>query len=61
MNEVQAIVRCGSTIERAYQLARCSSTLADVRSALKREGYLQVEAHLSGRKIRADLEKLLRR
>lgn len=47
------------TIQRAFQLAAQSASIADVRSQLKREGYPQVDAHLEGRKIREDLKKLL--
>lgn len=48
-------------IERAYQLAVECSTILEVKAELKREGYAQVEAHLSGRKIRSDLSGLLKR
>jgi hypothetical protein len=47
------------TIERAYQLAPTSASLEEVRNKLRREGYAQVDAHLSGRVIRCDLAKLL--
>ena len=47
-------------IERAYELARECSTIVEVKAELKKEGYAQVEAHLSGRQIRSDLSKLLR-
>ena len=47
------------TIERAYELAPTCTNIDEVRSALKREGYSSVDAHLSGRIIRADLTKLL--
>ncbi len=50
-----------SIIERAYQLAVQCSTILEVKAELKKEGYAQVEAHLSGRKIRADLSGLLKR
>jgi len=46
-------------IERAFQLARQSTTILEVKAGLKKEGYSQVEAHLSGRKIRSDLGELL--
>ena len=49
------------TIERAFQLAKCSITVDEVRVALKREGYLNVDAHLAGPKIRSDLKRLLRK
>lgn len=46
-------------IERAYQLAPTAETLQDIRDTLSSEGYLQVDAHLQGPKIRSDLRKLL--
>jgi tRNA G26 N,N-dimethylase Trm1 len=46
-----------NVIERAFELARSSTTLDDIRSALKREGYSNVDAHLAGPTIRADLKK----
>lgn len=48
-------------IERAYELAPSCSNIEDIRSALRREGYSNVDAHLSGRTIRTDLGKLLSR
>ena len=45
-------------IERAFELARSSTTIEEVKSALKREGYSNVDAHLAGRSIKADLKKL---
>ena len=50
-----------SIIERAYQLAGHCSTILEVKAELKKEGYAQVEAHLTGMKIRADLSGLLKR
>ncbi|HKC02684.1 MAG TPA: hypothetical protein VKC17_05205 [Sphingomicrobium sp.] len=44
-------------IERAFELARCSATIDDVRNALRREGYSNVDAHLAGPTIKADLRK----
>jgi hypothetical protein len=49
------------TVERAFQLARESETLDEVRQKLRREGYTQVDEHLSGGVIRAELKKLLTR
>ena len=46
-------------IERAYELAPECSTVDEVRGALRREGYSNVDGHLSGPRIRADLTKLL--
>lgn len=50
-----------STLERAFDLARsgtCAS-VGDIRLALKRERYDQVEAHLSGHSINRQLRALL--
>ncbi len=44
-------------IERAFQLARGSANLDDIRKVLRQEGYASVDAHLSGASIRADLKK----
>ena len=52
-------LRCAGTVERAFQLARGSATLDELRQKLKREGYSQVEEHLSGGALRSDLKKLL--
>lgn len=46
-------------IERAYQLARESESLEDIKRQLGSEGYTQVEAHLQGPKIRSDLKKVM--
>lgn len=46
-------------IERAYELAPASNSLEDVKKRLSQEGYTQVDAHLGGPKIRADLRKLM--
>lgn len=44
-------------IERAFELARASSTIEEVRKALRLEGYSNIDAHLAGRTIKADLKK----
>jgi tRNA G26 N,N-dimethylase Trm1 len=44
-------------IERAFQLARDSSSVEEIRKALRREGYSNVDAHLGGASIKADLKK----
>lgn len=44
-------------IERAFELARSSVNIEQVRNALRREGYSNVDAHLAGRAIKADLRK----
>jgi len=47
-------------IERAFQLARQLTTVEEIRSQLRQEGYSSVDAHLMGRKIRSDLVKVIR-
>ena len=44
-------------IERAFQLARGSTDLDEIRKTLRREGYSNIDAHLGGAAIRADLKK----
>ena len=44
-------------IERAFQLARGSDNLEEIRKTLRREGYSNVDAHLGGASIKADLKK----
>jgi tRNA G26 N,N-dimethylase Trm1 len=44
-------------IERAFELARESDNLEEIRKALRREGYSNVDAHLGGASIKADLKK----
>ena len=44
-------------IERAFQLARGSDNLDHIRKTLRQEGYTNVEAHLGGASIKADLKK----
>jgi hypothetical protein len=44
-------------IERAFQLAPSFSSVEEIRKALRHEGYSNVEAHLAGASIRADLKK----
>lgn len=51
--------RAEGTVERAFQLAPESTTLQELRQKLKREGYSQVEEHLSWGALRSDLKKLL--
>lgn len=48
-------------IERAYQLARISCDVEQIRQQLRKEGYSSVDAHLAGPKIRADLVRIIRR
>ncbi len=44
-------------VERAFQLARKTDDLNEVRKALRQEGYTNVDAHLAGASIKADLKK----
>jgi hypothetical protein len=44
-------------IERAFQLARGSNNIDDIRKVLRREGYSNVDAHLGGASIKADLKR----
>jgi hypothetical protein len=44
-------------IERAFQLARGTANIDEIRKTLRREGYSSVDAHLSGASIRAQLKK----
>ena len=44
-------------IERAFQLARGSTNVDEIRKALRQEGYSNVDAHLGGAGIKADLKK----
>ena len=45
------------TIERAFQLAQGFTTIEEIRNALKGEGYSNVDAHLAGPSIKADLKR----
>jgi tRNA G26 N,N-dimethylase Trm1 len=44
-------------IERAFQLARGSTSIEQIRKALRQEGYANVDAHLGGASIKADLKR----
>jgi hypothetical protein len=44
-------------IERAFQLARVTANVDDIRKTLRREGYSNVDAHLCGASIKAQLKK----
>jgi len=48
-------------IERAFQLAPDSTSIDEIRKALRQEGYSNVDAHLEGASIKADLKKRLAR
>ena len=44
-------------IERAYQLASSATDLDQIRKTLRHEGYSNVDAHLAGASIKADLKR----
>jgi len=46
-------------IQRAFEIAPECGSISEVRRRLIREGYLQVEAHLSGRQIRREVKSRL--
>jgi hypothetical protein len=46
-------------IERAFELAAESGSVSEVKVKLSREGYFNVQAHLTGRVIRRDIEQRL--
>jgi len=48
-----------SVIERAFQLASECGSIEELTRKLSREGYFQVNAHLSGRQIRSQLHERL--
>jgi hypothetical protein len=48
-------------VERAFQLAPRYSIVEEIRKALRHEGYSNIDAHLAGASIRADLKKLFGR
>jgi hypothetical protein len=48
-----------NVIERAFQLAPECGSLGELKRRLIREGYFQVEAHLSGRQIKTQITPLL--
>ena len=48
------------TVERAFQIAPESATLDEVKKRLAREGYSNIEAHLTGPQIRRQLTVLLK-
>ena len=50
-----------NVIKRAFELARQSGSLAELKRRLIVEGYCQVNAHLSGWQIRRDLAQRLNR
>ena len=47
-------------IERAFQLAPASTSVDDIRKTLRQEGYSNVDAHLAGASIKAELKSEIR-
>ena len=50
-------MRTHNIIERAFELATSVSTIDEIRKTLRQEGYSNVDAHLGGASIKADLKK----
>ena len=50
-------MRTQNIIERAFELARGSDNLEEIRKTLRQEGYSNVDAHLAGASIKADLKR----
>jgi hypothetical protein len=46
-------------IERAFEVAPECGSVSEVRQILVREGYFNVEAHLTGRQIQRDIQNRL--
>ncbi len=57
---MSCILPAVGVIERAFQLAEECTSPSEIKAKLKREGYTQVDDHLSGGKIRSDLVKVLK-
>ena len=50
-------MQTANIIERAFERAHSSTSVEEVRKALRQEGYSNVDAHLAGASIKADLKK----
>lgn len=50
-------MQTANVIERAFQIAPTHSSIEGIRKALRSEGYSNVDAHLAGASIKADLKK----
>jgi tRNA G26 N,N-dimethylase Trm1 len=50
-------MQTSNIIERAFQLAPSYTSVEEIRKVLRQEGYSQVDAHLEGASIKADLKK----
>lgn len=53
----EAVPLTTNIIERAFQLAPAATSVEEIRKTLRREGYSNVDAHLEGASIKADLKK----
>ena len=51
------LMQTQNIIERAFQLARGSRNLEEIRKTLRQEGYSNIDAHLGGASIKAVLKK----
>lgn len=51
---------CERTIKRAYEIAPECNSIGDLKRRLIREGYLRVNANLSGWKVRREVLNLLK-
>ena len=58
-SDVSSALLPSNVIQRAFELSDEGHELEEIRTRLKREGYLQVDAHLNGPKIKSDLRKRL--
>lgn len=56
-NQLGTGVHQTTIIERAFQLAPDATSVDDIRKLLRQEGYANVDAHLAGASIKADLRK----
>ena len=45
-------------VERAFELARTNHSIDDIRAALRKEGYIQVDEYLQDGSLRRELKKL---
>jgi tRNA G26 N,N-dimethylase Trm1 len=46
-------------IQRAFELTATATSIDEIRKILRQEGYANVDAHLAGASIKADLKKRL--
>jgi hypothetical protein len=51
------LILTANIIERAFELASEAASIDEIRKHLRREGYSNVDAHLEGPSIKADLKK----